>query len=177
MRLLDRVALSSRQQRVARSVALLAPLVFLALVTLSGGTFHPLLTLVGIVLAITVALVPESNAALGLLIYLGVLWGISSSAALDGWTLLATADLLAFHLACTLASYGPPGLVLPADLLALWRRRALVCLAAAGGVWLVARLLDFLALSASGLVLGAALVVFLVWIGSLTAALTESKEP
>jgi hypothetical protein len=40
----------------------------------------------------------------------------------------------------------------------------------------VARLLDFLELSASGLVLGVALLVFLAWVGSLTAALTESKE-
>lgn len=176
MRLLDRVALSSRQQRVARSVVLLTPLVFLALVTWSGGRFHPLLTVAGVLLAVLAALVPESNVALGLLVYLAVLWAIASSATLDGWTLLATADLLAFHLACTLASYGPPGLVLDAGLLALWRGRAVRCLAAAGAVWLVARLLAFLDLPASGLALGLALLVFLTWVGALSVGLGESRS-
>lgn len=175
MRLLDRIALSSRQQQVARSVVLLAPLVFLALVTLSGGTFHPLLTVVGVLLAVLAALVPETNAPLGVLVYLAATWAITSVGALDGWTLLAAVDLFALHLAATLASYGPPGLVLDADLLVLWRRRAVVCLAAAGGVWLVARLLAFLELPSSGLALGLALLVFLAWLGALTTGLSEPR--
>lgn len=174
MRLLDRIALSSPQQRVVRSVVLVAPLVFLALVGLSAGTFHRNLTAVGVLLAVVVTLVPESNAALALVVYLGIVWGVAASGALDVWTLLASADLFALHLACTLAAYGPPGLVLDSRLLALWRRRAVLCVGAAVLVWLAARVVDLLDLPPSGYALGLALLVFLAWISALAVRLAQA---
>jgi hypothetical protein len=61
-----------------RAVVLGSALVFLALVPLGGGVFHPVLCAVAVALAVLVALLPESNAALGLVLYLGVLWLLSS---------------------------------------------------------------------------------------------------
>jgi hypothetical protein len=171
---LDRVALSSPEQRFFRAVALAAPCAFLAIVPLAGGVFHPVLTAAGVLLAVLVALVPDSHAALGLVVYLGGLWMLADPG-LDLWTLPAAAALLALHLACTLASYGPPGLVLDRALTALWRARATVCLAAAFLVWLVARALAFLDLPPDSLVVGAALLALLGWVGFLTVRLGHGR--
>ena len=89
-------------------------MLFLAAVPASGGVFHPVFTVVGVLLAILVTLLPETNAALGLVLYLGGLWMVSTSGRLDLWTLAAALLLFALHLACTLSSYGPPGLRLDA---------------------------------------------------------------
>jgi hypothetical protein len=169
---LDRVALSSQQQKLFRAVALVAPCVFLALVPLAGGVFHPVFTAAGVLLAVVVALVPDSHAPLGLVVYLGGLWMIADPG-LDLWTLAAAAALFAGHLACALASYGPPGLVLDRALLARWRGRTTVCLAAAVLVWLAATSLAFLDLPPDALAVGAALLVLLGWVGFLTVRLGQ----
>ena len=174
--LLDSISLSSAQQRAFRAVALLGALAFLALVPASGGVFHPVFTTGAVLLAVLVALLPESNAALGLLVYLGVLWMLAASGELDMWTLVAAVDLCTVHLACTLASYGPPGLTLDRHLLALWRGRFVLCVAAAVLVWATARVLAFLSLPASGLALALALVAFLGWVGFLTVRLAQSRD-
>ena len=77
------------------------------------------------------------------------------------------------HLACTLASYGPPGLVLDRALLARWRGRTTVCLGAAVLVWLAAPGLAFLDLPPDALAVGAALLVLLGWVGFLTVRLGQ----
>ncbi len=174
-RLLDQLFLASPQQRALRAVGLLAAWVFLGLVPAAGGAFHPLVTLVAVLLSLLVALMPESNAPLALLVYLGALWGLSVQGGLDLWTLAAAVDLCVLHLSCTLASYGPSGLSLDADLLALWRGRFVLCVGAAVLVWTVARALTFLDLPGSGLALGLALVAFLGWVAFLTVRLAQSR--
>jgi hypothetical protein len=166
--LLDRVALSSPQQRLLRATAPLGTVVFLVLLVLAGGEFRPFLGAMAVALGLVVALVPESHAPVGLLVWLGLLWGVSAPGDLDGWLLLATADLLLVHAACTLASYGPPGLTLDGALVRVWVRRGLVCLAAGVAVWAAAVVVRFLALPGSGLLLGAALLVSLGWVGFMS---------
>jgi hypothetical protein len=146
-------------------------LVFLALIPLGGGVFHPVLSVVGVGLAVLVALLPDGNAALGLVLYLGVLWMLSAPDPLGGWTLLATIDLYVLHLACTLLSYGPPGHRPDATLLGLWSRRSVLCLGAAVLVWLFARTVDFLDLPPSSTVVGLALLVLLGWVAVLSLRL------
>jgi len=176
VRVLDAVATSSVQQKALRAVALAAPLAFLVLVPLAGGVHHPVFTAVGVGLAVVVALFPESHAPLGVVLYLALLWTVSLPGAMDGWTLVAAADLLVLHLACTLLSYGPPGLTLDPVLLALWRGRAVLCLAGAVLVWLGAvsvRLLD-LPRSATGL--GLALLLLLGWVTVLSLRLRAPRD-
>ena len=173
MNVLDRVALSTPEERALRAVVLVTALVFLALIPAGGGVFHPVFSAVAVGLAVLVALLPEGNAALGLVLYLGVLWMLSAPEPLGGWTLLSTADLYLLHLACTLLSCGPPGHRPDATLLGLWSRRSVLCLGAAVLVWLAARTVSFLDLPASSIALGLALVVLLGWVALLTVRLAR----
>ncbi|MEO5709859.1 MAG: hypothetical protein ABIQ59_08555 [Nocardioidaceae bacterium] len=174
-KLLDQLILASPQQKAIRLVALLAALAFLGIVPAAGGVFHPVFTVVAVLLSLVVVLTPESNAPLGLMVYLGALWALSVPGHLDLWTLAAAVVLCVLHLACTLTSYGPSGLTLDADLLGLWRRRLLLCVGAAVLVWASARTVAFLDVPGSGLALGLALLVFLTWVTFLTVRLAQSR--
>lgn len=171
MNVLDGIARSSPGQRALRGVELAAPVLFLVTIPASGGVFHPVFTVVGVLLAVLVALMPDTNAGLGLLVYLGVLWMLSTPDRLDLWSLAAALLLLALHLACALSSYGPPGMRLDPVLLRLWRGRSLLCLGAAVLVWVSARAVDVLDLPASGVGVGLGLVVVIAWVGLLTVRL------
>lgn len=170
---LNRFADSSPQQRVLRATVLVGTVAFLALVSVSGGELHPILGIAALLLGLLVTVVPESHAPVGLLLYLGLMWVFTSSGHLDGWLLLATADLLAMHLACALVAYGPAGHTVDRELLRRWGRRYAVCLTAALGVWVVAVSVRFLDLPGSGLVLGTALLVLLGWVGYLNLRLAR----
>ena len=177
MNALDQAALSSPQERALRATVLAAALVFLALVPLAGGVFHPLLSGVAVAFAVLAALLPEGNAALGLLLYLCLLWMISVPGHLTGWTLAAAVDLYVLHLACTLLSLGPPGHRPDGVLLALWWRRSVLCVGAAVLVWAAARVVAFLDLPPSGVAVGLALVLLLGWAALLSARLTGQRRP
>jgi hypothetical protein len=174
--LLDRIALGSPAQRLLRALVVLGAVLLLATIPAAGGRFHPLLSTALLLLAVAVAVVPETHVGIVLLLGLGGLWAISVPDRLDGWLLLAAAELLLVHLAATLASYGPAGHRPDAALLALWGRRAVGCLAAAAGGWLVARTLTFLHLPGSRLALAAALLVLLAWVGVLSARIASRRE-
>lgn len=176
MSVLDDIVLAGPQQRALRVVALVTACVFLVIVPASGGVFHPVFTAVAVLLAVLVAAAPESNAALGLLVYLGVLWLIAAPGHLDLWTLAAALDLLVLHLACTLASYGPSGLDLDRDLLRLWRGRFVLCAGAAVLVWAVAWTVRFLDLPASGTAVALALAALLGWVTFLTVRLAQGRD-
>jgi hypothetical protein len=172
--LLDELVLCSRQQLVLRAVVPLATLVFLALVPLAGGAYHPVLSAGAVLLAVVVALLPESHAALGLLLYLGALWLLAVPDRLEGWSWGGALALGALHLACTLASYGPPGLTLERRFLRLWFRRAVLCLLAALVVWLAARLVGALDRPPTAWALALGLVVVVAWSALLTVRLAPS---
>jgi hypothetical protein len=173
--LLDRIALSSSQQQWLRVAVLVSGLAFLGLVPAAGGGFHPILSGAALVLLVLAVLMPESNAPLGLMFYLGGLWVVTVPRTLGVEVLVAAVVLTVLHLACALASYGPPGLTLDASVLALWWRRFWLCVGGAGLVWLLAHLLVLLDLPASGLALGAALVLVLGWVTVLTVRLTDQR--
>ena len=173
--LLDRIALSSTQQRWLRVVVLGSGLAFLALVPAAGGGFHPLLGGVALALLAVTVLVPESNAPLGLVLYLGGFWVVTVPRTLGIEVLLAATALTALHLACTLASYGPPGLTLDRAFVSVWWRRFAYCLTGAGLVWVLARTVVLLDLPPSGVALGAALVLLLGWVTVLTVRLAGGR--
>lgn len=159
----ERLTLASRQHVLLRGVSGLAGVQFLALVVWAGGGYHPLLSLALAGLLAAVLLLPDSGAPLFLVLALGVLWGVYVPETLSVWTLLAALDLLVLHLACTLASYGPPQVVLDRPLLLLWAGRAALMAAVAALVWLGGRVLAVLDPSAAGLVTAAALAMLLGW--------------
>jgi hypothetical protein len=173
--LLDRIVLSSRQQRWLRAVVLGSGLAFLGLVPAAGGGFHPVLSGVALVLLLATALMPESNAPLGVVLYLACLWVVTVPRTLGIEVLLGAVTLTALHVACALASYGPPGLTLDRAFLGLWWRRFGYCLGGAVLVWVVSRAVSLLNLPASGLALGAALVLVLGWVTVLTVRLTGGR--
>lgn len=173
--LVDRISLSSRQQQWFRVAVLVCGVVFLGLVPAAGGGFHPLLSAVAVVLLLAAVLMPESNAPLALLLYLGGLWAVTVPRTLGVEVLLAAVVLTGLHLACVLASYGPPGLTLDASFQRVWWRRFGLCVGGAVLVWLLSHLLVFLDLPTSGLALGAALVVLLGWVTVLTVRLTGAR--
>ena len=159
----ERLGLASRQHLLLRAVAGLAGLLFLGLVVWAGGGYHPLFSLVLAGLLAVVVLVPDSGAPLFLVLGLGGLWAVSVPETLSTWAVLAALDLLVLHLACTLASYGPPQVVLDRALFLLWAGRASLMAAAAVLVWLGGRFLGAFDLSATGLVTAAALAVLIGW--------------
>lgn len=171
--LLERLWVTSPQQRVLRLSVVVATLVLLAAIPAAGGVFHAVFSVLAVVLALVVAVLPESHAGVALLLGLGVLWAISVPERLDGWLLLAAVTLMVVHLACTLAAYGPAGHHLDGDLLLVWARRGGLCVVVTLAVWLLARAISFLDLPGSGLLLGAALVVVLAWVTFLTLRLAD----
>jgi hypothetical protein len=175
--LLDQLSALSPQQRVLRGLVVVCAVLFLVLVLAVGDGSHPIATVLTVAVALVAAVSPGSHAPLALLLVLGGDWALFVPRDLDGWLLLATVDLFVVHLACTLASYGPAGTTLDRDLLTRWGRRAALCLAVAAGVWLVARVIDFLDLPGSEPGLGAALVAVLAWTAFLGTRLTGRRYP
>jgi hypothetical protein len=160
--LLDRLAASTVQQRVLRVVVLLAAGLFLLLVGLAGD-HRPVLTVVGVLVALLAALVPESHAPLGLVLYLGMLWLVATPDRLDLATLAAAWTLLVVHLACTLLGHGPSGTTLDRRLLRTWSVRALPCAGAALVVWLLALGAGSLDRPASAAAVAGALALVVGW--------------
>jgi hypothetical protein len=173
---LDRVALSSPQQLVLRAVALTGSLLLVAVAGIVGGTFSLLFTALSLVFAGLAVLLPESNAPLGLVLALGALWLRTMPDDLDAWTLVAAVDLAVVHVACTLASYGPAGLVLDRTLLARWGRRLALCVLAAVLTWAGSVTLTFLDLPPNRVVLAVALVALLGWAGFLAVRLASPES-
>jgi len=94
---------------------------------------------------------------------IGGYWAMQVDENLSLSLLVVTLALLVFHVACLLASYGPPSVVLDPRLLKLWAVRSSVAFAAALLVWLAGRVASGLDLPGSGLLLAAALLVLIGW--------------
>jgi hypothetical protein len=171
LRAWERLGLASRQHVLLRALSGLAGILFLVLIVRAGGTYHPLMSLALVGLVALVMLLPDSGAPLFLVLGLGTLWAISVPETLSAWTLGAALDLLVLHLVCTLASYGPPQLVLGAAMFRLWAGRGALMAAVTALVWLGGRTLGALDLSATGLVTAAALALLLGWTALLSVRL------
>jgi hypothetical protein len=167
----QRLGLASREHVVLRGLSGLAGIQFLALVVWAGGDYHPLFSLALVGFIAVALLIPDSGAPLFLVLGLAALWAVSVPEALSWWTLLAALDLLVLHVACTLASYGPPQVVLGRRMFLLWGGRAALMAAVTALVWLAGRVLGALDLSATGLVTAAALAMLLGWTALLSVRL------
>jgi hypothetical protein len=175
--LLDRVSLSSREQVALRVAVPVSTVLFALAVRVSSGELHPLLAAAAVLLSIAAATAPESNAALALVLYLGVVWLVTVPGRLDAWTLVAALLLALVHLACTLASYGPPGLSLDRGLLRRWCLRLLCCLAAALAVWVAALAVSSFGRPASAVALTLGLVVVLCWAALVRRSVAGPPPP
>lgn len=170
---LDGLSRLSVQQRLLRAVAPAGAGVVLLLERGAGGAVQPWFAAVALAQALLVAALPDSSACLFLVVLLGVHWALFAPAAVSGWALGAAVTLLVVHLAVTLASYGPPSLVLDRTLLVRWARRGL---AVAGGtllVWVLARLWP--AAVGGGWATGVALLVVLAGVLRLTRVLVAHR--
>ena len=169
--LLDRLAdelRCSTQQLVVRAGVVLAILAFVLTVGVAGDGLPLWGTALLLVLAAGSAYRPDSHAPLALLGASAWAWGGSLPGAVTGWTLLAAVELVAVHVACTLAALGPPQLVLDRAVLRRWGVRAGVLAAGAALVWLVVRATALLDPGTSAAATVAALAALLGWTSLLT---------
>lgn len=173
--LLDDLSRLSRRQWLLRSLPAACTATFLLLVSVAGGTQSVPGAVVAVVLCVVVVALPDSGAALGLLVVLVGLWLLRVPEQLGGWTLVAGLDLLVLHVVVALASYGPPSAVLERALVAAWVRRGLALAAVTLLAWSAARLLAALDLSAAGWLMASGLAVLLVWSGYLMVRLDSSS--
>jgi hypothetical protein len=164
---LDDLSRLNRQQWLLRAVPLPATAVFLTLVALAGGGVRVSWVAAALLLGGLVTLLPDSAAGLGLLGVLAALWLLSVPEQLGGWTLAAGLDLLALHLAATLASYGPSTTVLGAAGLRAWLARGLLLAAVGAVVWGAARGAAGLQPAATGWAMAAGLVTLVGWVAYL----------
>jgi hypothetical protein len=169
--LLDGLSRLSGQQRLLRAAAPLTVVVLLLLEAAAGGRPSVPYVLVIVVLGLLAALLPDSGAPLVVVLVLGFGWALGVPEALSGWVLLAALDLLALHVTCTLAAYGPPGLVLAPALLKTWLSRSAAAAAVTALVWLAARLLGLLHPASSAWLFGAALGLVVAWTAYLSRLL------
>ncbi|MGZ4500553.1 MAG: hypothetical protein ACXVXD_08970, partial [Nocardioidaceae bacterium] len=106
-----------------------------------------------------------------------LLWVLGTPGHLDGWLLLAALDLLALHVAATLASYAPPSLVLDRQVLGLWAVRTAVMVTATVLTLVAAELLAGLRLHGGAGVFVAAMLVVLGWLGFVTGRVVRGAPP
>jgi hypothetical protein len=160
---LDGLGRLNRQQAVLRGGIAILPVLAFGLELQAGAPAQTLLVLLVGAFAVLSAVAPDSHAPLGVVLVLGVYWAMSIEEAIS-WQLLVLAVLLVvFHVACLLASYGPPSAVLDRTLLALWWPRVAALSVVAGLVWVAALVASRTDLPASGWLLAAGLLVVLAW--------------
>jgi len=138
---LDGAARLSAQQWLLRAGAPVGAGLVLLLHHGAGGAVQPWFLGLTLAQALLVAALPDSSAGLFLVLLLGVHWAlyVPDGATLTPWSLAAALVLLAMHLAVTLATYGPPSLMLPGRLVLRWVRRGLGVAGGTVAVWLLAR--------------------------------------
>ena len=160
---LDGLNRLSGQQWALRALVLVAPLVALFATHQAGAPWRPWLAALLLGVTLLSALLPDSHAPLAVLLLTGVHWVLTVDENLSGWLLVATIALLGFHVACLLAAYGPPSVVLDSVLLRRWSVRTGLAAAAGALVWLAAWGAERLSPPGSGWLLAAALLVLLGW--------------
>lgn len=173
---LDGLSRMSRQQWVLRGLVLVSPFVALFATIRAGAPDRT--WVVGLLALMTLlsGLLPDSHAPLSVVLLTGGYWGIAVEQHLSPWVLVVAIALLVFHVACVLASYGPPSVVLDAVLLHRWLARAGLGAMAAVLVWLTARVADGLDPAPNGWLFAAALLVLLGWTAVLARRLVRTER-
>ena len=175
-RFLDEQARLSRQQLLLRAVPVPATVLFVVLVGVAGGSFRPLFVVPAVALAVLATVLPDSSAALFLVLDLAALWSVAVPERLGGEVLAAGLLVLVLHLAVTLAAVGPPGLVLERAVVRTWALRGLALAAVTAGTWVAARLVAGAGMAPSGWVMAAGLVLVLGWTALLTVRLDGRRS-
>lgn len=164
---------SSREGLLLRLAIALSSIavIVLAALTAGAGPFHIWIVLVPLVLGVAAALAPQSVVPLFLLLYLVMLWALTSDDVTSAWTLGVAAAVLMIHTAAALAAAVPVASQLPAG---IWRRylvRVLAVFAAVTVVWVAVRLAagvalpgGTVALMIAALLVGAAVLVHDRWV-------------
>ncbi len=168
---LDGISRLNRQQWLLRALILILPFVGFGVEMYAGAPVQTLPVALIVVFTLLSALVPDSHFPLTVVLALGGYWAISVQESLSWPLLVLTATLVAFHVTCLLASYGPPSVVLDGPLLRLWLWRSAVVTGVAGLVWVAARLADGIDPAAPGWLAAAGLVVLVGWAGLLSRKL------
>jgi hypothetical protein len=171
---LDELSRLVPQQVLLRLVALVAPLIAVLAEVQAGATLQRWFVVSVVVLSVVAALLPDSHTGLLVVLLVGGHWAGASADGMSrsGWVLLMALALLLFHVACTLASYGPSSVVPDKELLVLWLRRSATAAAVAAIVWVTSRVASELELPGSGLVLGIALLVLVGWTALLARTMS-----
>lgn len=133
---------SSREGLLLRlAIALSAVgVVVLAAVTAEAGPFDIWVVVVPLVLGIAAAIAPQGVVPLALLVYLVMLWVLTSDDVASGWTLGVAAAVLIIHTAAALVAAIPVAAGLPEG---IWRRylvRVVAVFGAVTVVWVAVRL-------------------------------------
>lgn len=161
------------QQPALRLVVLGTPLLAVAAEHEGGAEVQSWYVVAVAAAALVTALLPDSHTGLLVVLGIGGHWSTSATESLGVWVLLVALLLLVFHVACLLTAYGPPSVVLEADLVLAWLPRCALCVAVTALVWLVARILSGLQLPESALLYGAGLLLVTGWCVLLTRLATR----
>jgi hypothetical protein len=167
----------SRGQWLVRAVVLLGPVVALLA---RWQTDPPQVWLVLLVAALAAgwAVVPESVVGPVVLLLVGFSWTTGLGSGLPVGALLASAAMLAAHLAALVAAYGPDALPVSPPVVRLWVRRGLVVLLAAPLVWLVGRAVRELPVSETVWLLGMAMALSVTVVACVaTQAASPRPDP
>lgn len=160
---LDGLSRLNRQMLLLRALVVLAPVVAFAVEVRAGAAAQAWVVVLLVVFTLLSALLPDSHAPLAVVLLVGGYWALAVDEDLSGSLLVVTLALVVFHVACLLASYGPPSVVLDPLPLRLWLVRSSVAFAVAVFVWVAGRVATGLDLPASGWLLAAALLVVVGW--------------
>lgn len=169
------VGLGRQQWLLRGGVAVLAAAAFG--VEVAAGA--PVQTLPIVLLAVVVLLsagFPDSHAPLAVVVVLGGYWAMNVDQQLSVLLLVEAVLLLAFHVTCLLAAYGPPSVVLDAELLRRWLTRCGAGIAVALGVWVAARIAAGLELPGGGWAVAAGLLLLVGWVAVLARRLAVESD-
>ena len=160
---MSRLAALSRQQWLLRALVLLAPACAFAVEVRAGAAVQ--LWVVVLLTGFTVlsAAMPDSHAPLAVPLLVAGYWAMEVGEQISVSLLAVTVAMVGFHVACLLAAYGPPSVALDSVLLRRWTARAGLGCAAAGGVWLAARVADGRDVPGNGWLMAAALLLVVGW--------------
>lgn len=171
--LVEELTTASRQQAILRSVMLGATLVFAVAVVLAGeSSVWALAILSG--LGGAAAVNPHTGLPAFVMLYLVVVWAVGVQALWTPWSLVAALCLLAFHTSAAVAASVPSAAPLSAE---LWRRYAVRLgwvTAATTVVWLLALLVE--AVAVPGAVVGGIAAMVLLGVGLAVHYLTVTRQ-
>ena len=122
-------------QWALRSVIVLSAVGALAAAALAGAAPPVWLVVLVVVISLGAAVYPDSGAGSGALVVVVIWWGVGMRDGLHPAALLASAGLVAAHVAATVADLGPGAVPLDRAVLLRWSLRGLLVWLSAPLIW------------------------------------------